>query len=163
MVEEYSAAQPGHALAMEQLSQVLLVEILRAYILSTDPDLLPASGLLRAVSDKRLAPALRLIHDNPEHSWRLEELSAAAGMSRTTFANTFKSVAGITPMTYVTEWRMRLAAKALRDQNVSVAELAYALGYTSESAFSNAFKRVTGQAPTIYRGNIRQAALADRV
>lgn len=160
LVEERAAAQPGHALAMDQLSQILFVEMLRAYFLSTDPDFLPAPGLLRAVSDKRLAPALRLIHDDPRHPWGLEELATAAGMSRTTFTNTFKSVAGITPIAYVAEWRMRLAAKALRDQNISVAELADTLGYTSESAFSNAFKRIAGQAPTVYRNNLRQTPVA---
>ena len=157
LVEERSAAQPGHALAMGQLGQLLFVEILRAYFLSMD---LPAPGMLRAVSDKRLAPVLRLIHDDPGHSWGLDELATAAGMSRTTFANTFKSVAGITPIAYITEWRMRLAERALRDRDISVGELGYTLGYTSESAFSNAFKRVTGKAPTTYRNNIRQARLA---
>ena len=154
LVEERFATQPGHALVMGQLGQLLFVEMLRAYYFSME---MPAPGMLRAVSDKRLAPVLRLIHDDPGHSWGLDELAAAAGMSRTSFANIFKSVAGVTPIAYVTEWRMRLAERALRDQDVSVAELGYTLGYTSESAFSNAFKRVTGKAPTTYRNDIRQA------
>lgn len=154
MVEERNTPQPGHTLAMEQLCQLLFVEMLRAYFLSMDE--LPIASMLRAVSDRRLAPVLRLIHDNPGHDWGLEELAAAAGMSRTTFASTFKSVAGITPLGYITVWRMRLAERALRDRDISVAELAYSLGYTSESAFSHAFKRIAGQAPTTFRNSARQ-------
>jgi AraC-like DNA-binding protein len=65
-------------------------------------------------------------------------------MSRTTFATYFKKVAGVGPFTYLTEWRMRRAEYALREDKISVSELAQSLGYTSESAFSHAFKRVTG-------------------
>ena len=78
-------------------------------------------------------------------------------MSRTTFALHFKTVAGVAPLTYLTEWRMRLAERALREENVPVAVLARSLGYTSESAFSNAFKRVTGNAPKRYRTAVRAA------
>ena len=72
-------------------------------------------------------------------------------MSRSTFALRFKTVAGVAPLAYLTEWRMRLAERALRDGDIRVATLARSLGYTSESAFSNAFKRVTGNAPKRFR------------
>lgn len=153
LVEERAAARPGHALAMEQLCQLLFIEILRAHFLSAE---LPMAGTLRAVSDKRLAPALRRIHADPGRSWRLEELAAASGMSRTTFVNTFREVAGTTPMAYVSRWRMHHAARDLRDRDLAVAELAYAHGYASESAFSNAFKRIVGVSPTAYRNRVRR-------
>jgi AraC-like DNA-binding protein len=76
-------------------------------------------------------------------------------MSRTTFALHFKTAAGIAPLTYLTEWRMRLAKRALREENVSVAALAHSLGYTSESAFNHAFKRITGTPPKRYRISAR--------
>ncbi len=72
-------------------------------------------------------------------------------MSRSTFAVHFKTIAGVAPLTYLTEWRMRLAERALRDEPTSVSEVARSLGYTSESAFSNAFKRVSGKSPRAYR------------
>jgi AraC-like DNA-binding protein len=81
----------------------------------------------------------------------LGELAKAAAMSRTSFAFHFRSIAGVTPLAYLMEWRMRLAERALREGNVAVAVLARSLGYTSESAFSTAFKRVTGAAPKRYR------------
>jgi AraC-like DNA-binding protein len=72
-------------------------------------------------------------------------------MSRTTFAVRFKAAAGVAPLTYLTQWRMRLAERALREEGTPVAVLAGKLGYGSESAFSIAFKRVTGNAPRHYR------------
>ncbi len=77
-------------------------------------------------------------------------------MSRTSFAVHFKSVASVAPLAYLTEWRMRLAQRTLRDEDASVSEIATSLGYTSESAFSNAFKRVTGTAPRNYRNAERR-------
>jgi AraC-like DNA-binding protein len=76
-------------------------------------------------------------------------------MSRTTFAEHFKQAAGIAPLAYLTQWRMRLAQRAMREANPSLSELSQQLGYSSESAFSNAFKRVTGSSPRSYRTQVR--------
>jgi len=155
LIRERSSDLPGAALASKHLAQLMFVQILRAHLETSAP---LAAGWLRAAGDKRIAPALRLMHADPARAWQLEELARAAAMSRTTFAVHFKSAAGVAPLTYLTEWRMRLAERALREENVPVAALARSLGYTSESAFSNAYKRVTGSAPKRYRTAIRSAA-----
>jgi len=152
LVRERTADLPGASVASAQLAQLIFVQILRAHLTSSGP---LAAGVLRAISDKRLAPALRLMHSDPGRCWRLEELAKAAAMSRTTFASHFKTIAGLAPLTYLTKWRMRLAERALREENTPVSVLARSLGYTSESAFSNAFKRVTGHAPKRYRSAVR--------
>ena len=152
LVREQAAELPGASLASAQLAQLIFVQIVRAH-LETSGSL--EAGLLRAISDPLLAPALRLMHSDPGHSWQLKELAQAAAMSRTTFAVRFKQAAGVAPLTYLTEWRMRLAERALREQDTPVADLARSLGYTSESAFSNAFKRVIGNAPRRYRSIVR--------
>jgi AraC-like DNA-binding protein len=149
LVRERLAAQPGAGAASAQLAQLLFIHILRAHLAATDS--FPPSWL-RAVTDRQLAPALRLMHGEPGRAWQLAELAKAAGMSRTSFATRFRSVAGVPPLTYLTEWRMRLARKALREGDTPVSTLAYSLGYTSESAFSHAFKRSTGMAPKRLRG-----------
>jgi AraC-like DNA-binding protein len=82
-------------------------------------------------------------------------------MSRTSFAERFRAVAGMPPLTYLNQWRMLLAQRALRADDVRVATLAAELGYASDSAFSTAFKRVVGESPLRYRQRIR-AELADR-
>jgi AraC-like DNA-binding protein len=155
LVREPVAELPGAALASEQLAQLLFVHILRVHVETSG---LLARGWLRAVADQRLAPTLRLMHAEPGRAWQLEELAKAAAMSRTTFAHHFKTAAGVPPLTYLTEWRMRLAERALREENTPVSILAGQLGYTSESAFSNAFKRVTGNAPKRYRTASRAAS-----
>ena len=152
LVRERAADLPGAGIASAQLAQLIFIQILRAHLETSGP---LAAGWLRVVSDKRLAPALRLMHSDPGRSWHLEELAKVAAMSRTTFTMHFKTAAGLAPLRYLTEWRMRLAEKALREDNVAVSSLAQSLGYTSESAFSNAFKRVTGNAPKRYRDALR--------
>jgi AraC-like DNA-binding protein len=148
LVEERAAKLPGTQLASAQLAQLLFIQILRAHLKTSDP--LPA-GWLRALGDSRVAPALRLMHGDPGRDWHLDELAKACAMSRTTFAFHFKSVAGVAPLTYLTEWRMRLAERALREEAAPIAVIGQSLGYASESAFSNAFKRVTGNSPRAYR------------
>lgn len=148
LVRERAEDLPGANVALAQLAQLMFVQILRAHLAASGP---LAAGWLRALGDRRIAPAMRLMHGDPGRPWQLAELAKATAMSRTSFALHFRTVAGVAPLTYLTGWRMRLAERALREENVPVAVLARSLGYTSESAFSNAFKRVTGDAPKRYR------------
>lgn len=148
LIEERDVGQPGAQLASAQLTQLLFIEILRSHL--DKASLMPA-GWLRALAEPRIAPALRLMHGDPARAWHLEELAKACAMSRTSFAFHFRTVAGVAPLTYLTDWRMRLAERALREERTPVAVIARSLGYTSESAFSNAFKRINGKSPTAYR------------
>ncbi len=148
LIEERAQNQPGGRLAARQLTQLLFIQILRAHL--KDADRTP-SGWLRALGDRRIAPALRLMHGDPARAWHLEDLASACAMSRTTFTVHFKAAAGVAPLAYLSEWRMRLAERALRDHVTPVATIARSLGYTSESAFSTAFKRFSGEAPRMYR------------
>ena len=148
LVEEQVTELPGTQLASAQLAQLLFIQILRAH-LKTHTPLSP--GWLRALGDPRITPAIRMMHSDPARSWSLDQLAKACAMSRTSFALHFRTVAGVAPLTYLTEWRMRLAERTLREQTTPVATVARSLGYASESAFSNAFKRVTGNSPRAYR------------
>ncbi|SAL33304.1 AraC family transcriptional regulator [Caballeronia udeis] len=155
LVREREEGLPGAHIASSQLAQLMFVQILRVHLKAAGP---LAAGWLRVAGDQRLAPALRLMHGDPGRSWQLEELARAVAMSRTTFASHFKAAAGVAPLTYLTQWRMHLAERALREEGIAVVALARSLGYTSESAFSNAFKRATGKAPKHYRSAARRAA-----
>jgi len=148
LVRENHASQAGAEAATASLAQLLFVQSLRA-VLSTQAD--EVSGWLRALGDQRLAPALQMIHAEPARNWTVAELARGAGMSRTSFAVHFREVAGTAPLAYVLGWRMRLAEYRLRSASISVSELALEVGYSSESAFSNAFKRVVGRSPRAYR------------
>lgn len=154
LVAERAAAQPGTALITRQITEMMFVQILRAYLAGPEA---PPPGLLRAIADPRLAPALRLIHAEPGRDWHLPDLARACAMSRTAFATHFRTVAGMPPLTYLTRWRIRLAQRALRTAGGPLAPLAQSLGYASESAFSNAFKRETGLSPAHYRAGASTA------
>lgn len=149
LVQEQAAERPGSSLVSAQLAQLIFVQLVRAYLETSTAQLTP--GLFRALSDPLITPALRLMHSNPGHLWSLNELADASAMSRTTFALHFKQAAGMTPFAYLTEWRMRLAERTLREEDTQVSSVAQSLGYTSESAFSNAFKRFFGKSPQRYR------------
>jgi AraC-like DNA-binding protein len=148
LVKEVAADRPGAVLASEQLAQLLFVQTIRSYLAASGP---LAMGWIGALRDERIAPALRLMHREPGRAWQLGELAKQVGMSRTSFAVRFKATAGVAPLTYLLNWRMRLAGHGLRVGSLSISELALSVGYTSESAFSNAFKRTTGMAPRRYR------------
>jgi AraC-like DNA-binding protein len=149
--EEATARRVGAEFAINQHAQLLVLSVLRAHLAAAGE--LP-TGWLRLLADDQLRPAVSLMHAQPGRQWRLDDLARAAAMSRTTFAERFRGVAGVPPLTYLSAWRMRLAQRALRDGDVRVGPLAVELGYTSESAFSTAFKREVGMSPLRYRESV---------
>lgn len=144
---EMSAGRIGADFAIRQYGQLLVLEILRSLMEGGELRV----GWLNVMADERLRPALSLIHDRPATRWSLDELARAAAMSRTAFAQRFREVAGEPPSSYLTGWRMLLARQALRSSDVAVRPLGLRLGYSSESSFSNAFKRRVGESPSAYR------------
>jgi AraC-like DNA-binding protein len=141
--EMEAVGKPGGSVALAQLAQLLFVHALRAYLATAEPG---DRSWLKGLGDRLLTSALARMHAQPARDWKLEELAREAGMSRTAFAVRFREVMGAPPLTYLTNWRMMLAERDLR-AGASIADAADAVGYTSQSAFSNAFKRVMGVAP----------------
>jgi AraC-like DNA-binding protein len=144
MVETANAG-PGMSLATHHLAHLILLQALRLHVSETKD---VRMGMLYAISDRRLARAIKAMHREPGYSWTLAELAAQAGLSRSAFADLFRDRVGGTPIAYLTRWRMMLAAERLRVGGERLAEIAHSLGYASENAFSTAFKRVMGCAPT---------------
>ncbi|WP_129955370.1 helix-turn-helix transcriptional regulator [Rahnella sp. PD4] len=100
---------------------------------------------------------INAMHEAPDAKWTLQKLAGQAAMSRTTFALRFKEFVGLSPMDYLTRWRMTLAADRLRHSRDSVAEIGRAVGYESEKSFSTAFKRVMNCPPRQYGRGQRTA------
>ncbi|WP_421846401.1 AraC family transcriptional regulator [Novosphingobium sp.] len=155
LMRELRSPQPGGDLIAQHLAQTLLIEALRLHLASPDQR---GVGWLYALGDPRLRPALAALHAEPGRRWTLAMLAAVAGMSRTSFAERFRSVVGETPIDYLTRWRMLLAADRLRQDPAPIAGIAAEFGYGSESAFGAAFKRVIGKSPVRYVQQLRQAA-----
>jgi transcriptional regulator GlxA family with amidase domain len=111
-------------------------------------------GRVRSVvAESVLGVALKSMHENVEAPWTVESLAAACGMSRSAFAAKFKELVGETPLEYLTNWRMHKATALLRKGDEKLFNVAKAVGYDSDTAFSKAFKRVSGVAPREYERN----------
>jgi len=147
-VAESSLKRPGGEAVLDRMSEMLFVEVLRRYL-----DSLPAGeiGWLAGMRDPVVGRALSLLHQRPAQSWTLEQLGREAGLSRSSLHERFVHFIGQPPMQYLTSWRMQAAAGRLRDGDAKLAEIALAVGYESEAAFSRAFKRVVGVAPGAWR------------
>jgi AraC-like DNA-binding protein len=156
MRHELREPRPGGSLVVQQLATMMLVQALRLHLADGSKD---GVGWMFALADKRLGAAIGAIHADPAHRWTLQALAERAGMSRSTFALRFKQKVGKSPMEYVTQWRMRLAADRLANARDPVSVVALSLGYESESAFSVAFKRAMGCSPRRYaRGEEKRVA-----
>ena len=147
MMEELREARPGSSLVAQQLSHMMLVQALRLYLAQrASADI----GWFAALADRQLSAAIGAMHADPSHPWTLQELATRVGMSRSVFAQRFRERVGETPITYLTRWRMILAAERLTQGSDSLARIALSLGYESEHAFNTAFKRVMGTSPGRY-------------
>lgn len=111
-------------------------------------------GLFAALADTRICKVLQAVHENPGHAWTMQSMASLACMSRSAFAERFAQLMKMPPMQYVTQWRVSVAERLLRDRQLSVASIADQLGYSSEAAFRRLFKRVSGICP----GRIRAKA-----
>lgn len=153
MKAELRDPQPGGSLIAQQLAYVMLVQALRLHLTE---EVNGGVGWLFALADKQINAAITAMHDDPGHSWTLQELAERVGMSRSIFALKFKERAGTTPMEYLTRWRMLLAGERLKNSDDSISAIASSLGYESESAFGKAFRRMMGCSPRQHsRGNGR--------
>lgn len=147
MTQELREPQPGGDLIAQQLATMVLVQALRMRLSEKSAD---SVGWLFALADRRMRAAINAMHEAPGAKWTLQMLAGQAAMSRTTFALRFKELVGLSPMDYLTRWRMRLAADRLAHSDESVARIGHALGYDSEKSFSAAFKRVMSCSPRQY-------------
>ena len=143
---EIKGTQIGAAVLTDRLVDILLVQVLRAALIQDDGDNL---GWISALADPRIGRAIGLMHGNAAYPWSLETLAGSVAMSRSAFSKRFKSLVGLAPLDYLLRWRMRLARNALR-RGSTVATVASEVGYSSESAFGHAFKRIYGIAPRRY-------------
>lgn len=139
---------PGTALTVDHLSHLMLIHGLRAFL---EQGGTPSANWLNALADSHIGPVLNQMHAHPAMPWTLDLLASHASMSRTRFTEHFKKLVGMPPLTYLLRWRIRLGMRLLRRSTYSVARIAEELGYESDSAFSQAFRRETGLSPLRYR------------
>jgi AraC-like DNA-binding protein len=140
--------EPGQDAVLNRLLDLVLVIVLRSWGASTGSEL---PTWLGAIADPAIGKALAMLHAEPRHRWTTATLANKVGMSRAAFSARFTSLVGEPPMSYLTGWRMTLAADLLRDTDATVAAVAHEIGYDNAFAFSAAFKRIHHHSPTNWR------------
>ena len=143
IIAEAEQDGPGAMMLMDKLSDALFMYALRQCLATGSVE----KGLLSALSDPTIGPALLAMHQEPEHPWTVAGLAETAHLSRAAFARRFVQSVGTSPMEYVTSLRLQQAMSALSERGCSVAEAAEIAGYATEAAFSRAFKRIHGVSP----------------
>lgn len=148
IADEVDDPLPGSETVIARLTEVLVVYALRSHI-----DALPDGhgGWLSGLKDPVVAAALGSIHRQPQVAWTTAALAATVGTSRSSLHERFRTAVGETPAEYLKRWRVHLAMRMLRDENISVGAAARRVGYGTEAAFSNAFVRVVGVRPGAWK------------
>jgi AraC-like DNA-binding protein len=138
----------SHFEAPPQIPELLLIEVLKIHLATA-----PAAdhGWIRAMRDPVLAPALAAIHGEPDRKWSVATLAREAAVSESLLDERFREVLGLAPIRYLAGWRMHLAEDLLRSSDLPIVAVARRVGYDAEEAFSRAFKRAHGQAPSAWR------------
>ncbi|GAA3760078.1 AraC family transcriptional regulator [Terriglobus aquaticus] len=135
---------PGSDLIVRRLIELTLLEVLRNEVPRLDPK---TKGLLAGLADPVISQALIAMHGQVTRAWTVAALARLCGVSRSTFAVRFQEVMGVSPIEYLTGWRIAIAKDKLRYGTQTIGEIALAVGFQSSSAFSTAFRRVAGCSP----------------
>ncbi|WP_062351956.1 AraC family transcriptional regulator [Herbidospora yilanensis] len=155
LAHEVDNEGPGQGVVLDRLLDLALIATLRAWFARPEAH---APGWYAAQSDPLIGPALRLIHDDPAHPWTVASMAEKVGASRAAFARRFAALVGEPPLTYLTGWRIALAADLLRSSDTTIDSVARHVGYANAFALSVAFKRVRGVSPSGHRAGVRSAA-----
>lgn len=150
LIEMQSPSQ-GSAVMIARILDLLFIQILRAWAADTDTE----PNWLAGALDPQIGPALSAVHRDPSHNWTVEELARACCLSRSAFAARFVARVGKPPATYLAHVRLDASADLLRDTSLPVGSIGENVGYTSEAAFSRAFKHRYGKSPARWRQDTR--------
>ncbi|MDD0996921.1 AraC family transcriptional regulator [Pseudomonas sp. TNT2022 ID1044] len=142
LIGEFEDQAPGRSKALNLLLEYIFVLLVRRSVAEGKI----SSGLLYALQEGRLGPVFNHIHQQPEALWTVEKLASLANMSRSKFSACFTRIMDISPMGYVTTWRMKLAQDLLRE-GVQIKVIASTVGYSSQASFSRTFLNVVGVPP----------------
>jgi AraC-like DNA-binding protein len=148
LAAEIVKEDPGQEAVLDRLLDLLLIAVLRAWFARPEAE---APAWYRAHSDPVVGRALRMLHNNPAHEWTVAKLADEIGISRAALARRFTELVGEPPMSFLTGWRLTLAADLLREPGATIGSVAEQVGYGSAFALSTAFKRVRGVSPKEHR------------
>jgi AraC-like DNA-binding protein len=154
LADEIVKDEPGQEAVLDRLLDLLVIAVLRAWFARPDTG---APDWYRAYGDPIVGPALRLLHHQPARQWTVAELAREVGVSRAALARRFNDLVGEPPMSFLTGWRIALAADLLLEPGTTIGSVAEQVGYGSPFALSTAFKRLRGVSPQQHRAAARAA------
>lgn len=149
IIQETGSSMPGSSALTSRLAEVLFIQVLRVYTRMAKIE----NGYLAALNDPIINGALQAIHSNPGNSWTVDSLGRHVGVSRTLFANRFRHLVGMTPLSYLTDWRMLKAKELLKSGDVPLNLIADSVGYKSEASFIRVFRKKFDLTPGKFRRN----------
>ncbi|MEH6577823.1 MAG: AraC family transcriptional regulator [Amphritea sp.] len=152
LATESRQPSPGSTVMVDRLTEVLFIQLMRTYMTSSPNSM----GYIAALADQQIGSALNLIHSEAKADWNVERLGEAVALSRTAFTEKFSRMVGIPPKTYLINWRMQKAKTQLENSDMAMIDIAETAGYSSEAAFSKAFKHLFGLPP----GQVRRSSNA---
>lgn len=141
-------SRQGDPVICRMMAQTVLLSVIRAWAAN---GCAPA-GWPSVSNDPFLDRVVEAIHEQPGRDWTVERLANVGAMSRSVFAERFRSAIGRSPADYVTEVRVD-AAKRMLSEGRSISEISRELGYASDEGFSRAFRRRTGMPPSAWRAS----------
>jgi len=145
---ELAEGRLASSCVLSRLSELLLIEAVRRYSATLGED---AAGWLKGLKDPQVGRALALMHRDISAPWAAETLAREVALSRSAFMSRFTQLVGMPPIRYLAVWRLQSARMLLRETPKTIAQVAHAVGYDSEEAFSRAFKREYGVSPARWR------------
>lgn len=156
LTREDSAERLGSDLVVVRIIDILLVQIVRFWLENCKTD---SVGWLMATRHAEIGKVLSIIHERPEQKWTIDSLAKEAAISRTKLFNAFTNAVGISPIQYLTNWRIDLSKQLLTTSNLSILEIANSVGYESEASFGRVFKKIEKIPPGKFRNNLKQGRL----
>ncbi|SDH93464.1 AraC-type DNA-binding protein [Rhodococcus triatomae] len=138
----------AQGVVLDRLVDIVLITALRAWIGERGAAL---PGWVHGGGDTAVGAALDAIHDHPEHPWTVASLADRALVSRTSLAARFSAAVGMSPIAYLSRWRLTVAGDLLADETLTLATVADRVGYGSPFALSAAFKKRYGVSPREFR------------
>jgi AraC family transcriptional regulator len=139
------------ALFRHQLTDLLATRLLAAHAGAPTMSQ-PITGGLSPVT---LLRAIERLRSDGDTDVSLAALATDAGLSRFHFCRAFKESTGLSPHAWLRQYRLEQAMNMLREPAASVASVAAALGYSSQTAFAAAFRTLTGETPSDWRRRVR--------
>ena len=150
---EYMSQNIGNEIIVNKLTEVVLVELIRINFGRHQEH-----SFLHALRDKRIKKSLEFMHSSPEKAWTIDSLASAVGMSRAAFAKKFNALVGQPVFGYLSNLRIQKAKEMIVSSSQFIDDIALAVGYESERAFSKTFSKYVGMTPKQFRKHDKEVS-----